>query len=144
VRAALSELVLLLVGHLPSAAERVSEKAQRDGERIKLMLRFIQQNIDGELTVAEIAARAAISESECLRCFHDTIGIAPKQYVKRYRIQKAAELLTSTDGKIADIGARCGFLDTSYFTRAFHEVKGMTPGEFRQSYNGKWRVENGE
>lgn len=132
VRAALSELVFLLVSHLPAEGVHVSEKLQRDGQRIKQMLRFVQQNYAEELTVAQIASSAMISQSECLRCFRGTIGMAPIQYVKRYRIQKAAELLTSTDGKIADIGAQCGFQDTSYFTRAFREVKGMTPGEYRQ------------
>lgn len=136
VRAALSELVFLLFSHLPAGGVHASEKVQRDGERIKQMLRFIQENFAEALTVSDIAAVAAISQSECLRCFQDTIGMAPIQYVKRYRIQRAAELLTSTDGKIADIGAACGFQDTSYFTRAFREVKGMTPGDYRSSHSG--------
>ena len=73
-----------------------------------------------------------LSESECLRCFRSSIGMPPIQYVKRYRVQKAAELLTSTDQKIAEIGAQCGFQDTSYFTRTFREIKGVTPGEYRE------------
>lgn len=133
VRAALSEVVFLLVSHLPKDGVVASEKAHRDGERIKRMLRYVQENYADELTVSSIAASALISESEALRCFRGTIGMAPIQYVKRFRIQKAAELLTSTDGKIAEIGAACGFQDMSYFTRAFKEIKGMTPGEYRES-----------
>ena len=132
VRAALSELVFLLVSHLPAGGVHASEKALRDGERIKQMLRYVQENYAGALTVSDIAARANISQSECLRCFRDTIGMAPIQDVKRFRVQKAAELLTSTDEKIADIGAACGFQDTSYFIRAFREVKGITPGDYRE------------
>ncbi len=131
VRAALSELVFLLTGHLPSEPGRASEKAQRNGERIKVMLRYIQQNYAEEVDIAGIAASASISQSEALRCFRETIGMPPIQYVKRFRIQKAAELLSSSDEKIAEIGAMCGFQDTSYFTRAFREVKGVTPREYR-------------
>ena len=96
------------------------------------MLRHIQRSFAEEITVADIARSALISESECLRCFRDTIGVPPIQYVKRYRVQRAAELLSATDRKIADIGAQCGFQDTSYFTRSFREIKGMTPGEYRR------------
>ena len=132
VRAALSELVFLLWQHLPKEKAVVSEKTLRDSERIKRMLRYVQQNYTEEISVADIAASASISQSECLRCFKSTIGIPPIQYVKRFRVQKAAELLSSTSQKIGDIGAQVGFLDTSYFTRSFREVKGMSPGEYRQ------------
>lgn len=134
VRAALSELIFLLWQHLPEQKTVASEKTRRDSERIKQMLRFIQENCAEPLSVADIARSAMIGESECLRCFKSTIGMAPIQYVKRYRVQKAAELLSATDGKIADIGAQCGFQDTSYFTRSFREIKGMSPGEYRRAH----------
>ena len=132
VRAALSELIFMICQHLPGVSAAVSEKAARDSARIKQMLRFIQIHYAGEIEVSDIAKAAAISESECLRCFRSTIGAAPIQYVKRFRVQKAAELLGSTEDRIADIGAQCGFQDTSYFIRSFREIKGMTPGEYRQ------------
>ncbi len=132
VRAALSELIFLLTRHLPGNVTAVSEKMLRDSERIKQMLRFIQQNYAEDITMADIAASAMIGQSECLRCFRNTIQIPPIQYVKRFRVQRAAELLSSTDRKIADIAAECGFQDASYFNRAFREIRGMTPGEYRQ------------
>jgi len=132
VRAALSDLIFLITRNLPKPGIAPSEKARRDGERIRQMLLYIQRSFAEEITVADIAKSAMISESECLRCFKDTIGVPPIQYVKRYRVQRAAELLSATDRKIADIGALCGFQDTSYFTRSFREIKGMTPGEYRR------------
>ena len=137
VRAALSDLIFLLSQHLPKAIAGPTEKGVRDNDRIKQMLRFIQENYAEEIDVSDIAKSAMISESECLRCFKGTIGIPPIQYVKRYRVQKAAELLGSTDQKIADIGALCGFQDTSYFIRSFREVKGMSPGAYRKMLNGE-------
>lgn len=131
-RTALSELVLQLTEHLPARRSRVTEKAQRESERIKQMLRCIEENYASELSTAAIAASAMISESECLRCFRDTIGMPPIKYLKLYRVQKAAELLGATDERIAEIGALCGFQDTSYFTKTFRELKGMTPGEYRR------------
>jgi len=132
VRHALSKLVFLLAGHGAAGKMPPSEKARREAERMKWMLQYIQEHYSEELTSAKIAKSAAISESECLRCFRSMIGTTPIQYVRQVRIQKAAELLTVTQEKIAEIGALCGFQEMSYFARAFRELKGCTPSEYRK------------
>lgn len=132
VREQLSRLIFLLAKYCPAAEKRPSEKTLRDGARIKIMLQYIQEHYDGELTLSKIAQSAAISKNECLRCFRSIIGSTPVQYVKQVRIQKAAELLSSTNRKISDIGAECGFQEMSYFAKTFRELKGYTPGEFRK------------
>ena len=132
VRAALSELVFQLVTHLPVEPRLPSEKALRDEERIKAMMRFMQAHYTRELTVAHIEASVSISPSECLRCFHATIGTTPIQYLRQLRVQKAAELLADTDWKVSDIAERCGFREMSYFTKTFRELKGCTPSAYRE------------
>lgn len=132
VRNALSQLVFLLSSHHPSVPQHTSDKMIRDGERIKTMLQYLQEHYASEINTAQIAGSALISESECLRCFRSTIGTTPIQYVKQFRIQKAAEQLASSNQKIADIAASCGFLDVSYFTKTFREQKGCTPSEYRK------------
>ena len=137
VRAALSRLVLQLERYpRPSAEPPPTEKALRDGERIRTMIQFIQAHCGEELTAAQIAASAAVSESECLRCFRAAIGVPPMQYLRQLRLQKAAELLQTTQLRIADVGARCGFQDASYFTKTFREWKGCSPGAYRRKKGG--------
>lgn len=132
VREWLSRFIFLLVKNCPAAEKKPSEKTLRDGERIKVMLQYIQEHYAEELTLAKIAKCAAVSENECLRCFRSMIGSTPIQYVKQVRIQKAAELLASTDRKISEIGMECGFQEMSYFAKTFRELKGCTPGAFRR------------
>ena len=134
VRAALSELVLLVHSNLPAISHQPGLKSMRNGERIKKMLQYIHDNYANELTVGLIAQSAAISESECLRCFRATIGTTPIQYVKQYRIQKAAQLLSAPHGRISDIAAQCGFQDLSYFTKSFRDLKGCAPSEYRDRH----------
>lgn len=134
VRDRLSRLVLLLFQHCPAVAEKApSEKTLRSGARVKTMLHFIQEHYGDELTLADIAQSANLSENECLRCFRAVIGVTPIQYVKQVRLQRSAELLMTTDQRISDIGAACGFQEMSYFSKIFREWKGCTPGEFRKS-----------
>lgn len=132
VREWLSRLIFLLAKNCPAAEKKPSEKTLRDGERIKTMLQYIQEHYGGELTLAKIAESASVSENECLRCFRSMIGSTPIQYVKQLRVQKAAKLLVSTNRKISDIGAECGFQEMSYFAKTFRELKGCTPGDFRK------------
>ena len=58
------------------------------------------------------------------------------QYLRQLRLQKAAELLQTTQLRIADVGARCGFQDASYFTKTFREWKGCSPVAYRRKKGG--------
>lgn len=132
VRHFLSRMLALIAEHLPQTPPAQMRRIVRDNERIRIMLDYIQQNFTCELTMAEIARSAMISQSECLRCFRNTIGRTPIQYLKSYRIQRASEQLKSSARKICDIGADCGFREMSYFAKAFREIMGVTPGEYRR------------
>lgn len=113
----------------------LSEKARRNTQRLEQMLQFVQQNYGEELTVSQIADSAAISESECLRCFRNSLHTVPSRYLRDFRLQKAETLLLSTQETSANIGAACGFSDPAYFTKLFREVKGCTPLEYRKRHN---------
>lgn len=134
VRSRLSLLMDLLRRHLPGENPTQSRRIQRDNERIRAMMGYVQAHFTEDLTVADIAKSAAISPSECLRCFHNTIGLTPIQYTKYYRIQRAAKLLLATDKKITEIGSECGFQEMSYFAKAFREILAMTPSEYRRKH----------
>ena len=121
----------LLVTRAP-ATRAVPKKALRSADRIKTMLQFVQTHYAEDLTVEQIAASASISPSECLRCFHDMIGTTPNQYLRDQRAQRAAELLCGTGLRVTEIAMQCGFQDASYFARAFRQVYGCGPTEYRR------------
>lgn len=132
VRSSLSRLVWLLCRKHVTADTQPSLRALRDGQRMKRMLEFVHDHYYEPMDTATIAASAAISESECLRCFHATIGTTPIQYVRTHRIRRAAQMLSSTSLRVADIAAQCGIPDVSYFTKTFRQIWGCTPTEFRR------------
>lgn len=132
-RESLSRMVLTLCAHMPGDATRPSAKALRDNQRIKQMLAYIQTHYAEEITVEAVAASASVSKSECLRCFRSVVNTTPIQYVRQYRLQRAAELLASTGQPVAEIAGCCGFQEMSYFSRAFRAYKGLSPTAYRQS-----------
>ena len=113
---------------------RYTEAEQVAAQRMKQMLRFVEEHYAEELTVERIADSVALSESACLRSFRQLLGTTPIQYVKQYRIEKAAGLLLTTRLRTGEIGAECGFTDLSYFTKTFREIKHCTPREYRQRF----------
>lgn len=136
-RQALEDAVYRLSLRSEICQSGMSEKAQKDNRRIKQMMQFISQNFRNELTIAQIAQSAAISESACLRCFRNNLRTTPSRYLREFRLQRAEELLVSTNGKAGDVGAACGFSDAAYFTKLFREAKGCTPLEYRRAHGGE-------
>ena len=133
VRTNLSQLLCLLQSSTPDGSAP-NKKHLRSAERIKNMLRYIHDNFSQDLNTTSIAQSAGVSESECLRCFHTIIGTTPIQYLRQYRIQRSAQLLAGTREPVADIAARCGFQDVSYFTKTFRELRGCSPTEYRKEH----------
>ena len=142
VRSHLSKLIYELSCHLTEENEGFSSQKIRNNTRMKQMLQFIHTHYSEPITIGDIANCASLSESECLRCFKNTIETTPIQYVKSYRLKKAARLLTNTDEKIIDIGIRCGFQDMSYFSKVFRETYGATPLDYRKKESQKKIDEN--
>lgn len=138
-REELSRVVLAMWELLPKALsdQGAGRRAKRANERMKLMLDLIEQRFAEPLTIDDIAGAASVSTSECLRCFAEVVGITPIQYLRRYRLQRAAALLETTDMTVGEVARSCGFKESSYFARAFKDLKGATPAAYRRAFKEK-------
>jgi len=99
---------------------------------VKQACAYIQQNYTRSFSLEELSETIGVSKSYLSRIFKIDIGISLWDYLNRYRIQKAKELLLTTDESITAIAANVGYEDTSYFSRVFHEVAGHSPRDYRQ------------
>ena len=132
VRNNMSKLIYLCFQY-SSTTSSITDKEQRDADRLRVMLNFIQEHFNEDVTTAMIARSAMLSESECQRCFKRMMQTSPIKYLRRLRIQRSAELLADKSLKISDIALKCGFQDMSYFSNVFKKLCGKTPGEYRES-----------
>ena len=76
--------------------------------------------------------RIAVSESYLTRTFRRDLGIAPWEYLTRYRIEQAKALLRVTNLTVTEIAHRVGYNDSAYFSRVFHQETGRSPVTFRR------------
>lgn len=108
-----------------------SHQTNRDEQRMKHMLRFIQDHFEDNISVGDIAGAASISARECTRCFIRTMGTPPGKYLNHYRLRQAAILLDRTDLPVTEVALRSGFDSSSYFSRSFSALYGCSPRAWR-------------
>ena len=132
----LGEIWLLLL-EVIRATDSHAYSSAKNQDRILTMLAFIQENYAEKLTLEQIAASAAVSTRECLRCFRTSIRQSPIEYLMDYRIQAARKLLETTDLSVTEIALRCGFNSNSYFAKQFHQHCGKAPAVYRKEFANK-------
>ena len=114
-------------------AKCVAEPVPRRGfEKMKLMLDYISVRYAEKLTLKDIADSAGISKSLCSALFRQFLHCSPFEYLIKYRIEKASQLLRSTALSVTEIAFSVGFSGSSYFAETFRNITGMTPKEYRR------------
>ena len=91
------------------------------------VVEYIHDNLDQQLTLAELSFIANMSAYHFARTFKQATGMAPHQYVLRTRIERAKGLLLQGKFSVAEVAMRVGFFDQSHFTRYFKRIVGVTP-----------------
>ena len=99
--------------------------------RLRRVTEYIQQNLDKDLTLAELAAVVYMSPYHFSRLFKGSTGVPPHRFVIRQRIARASALLATQELSIAQISRMVGFRTPSHFTTVFRRVLGITPGAYR-------------
>jgi AraC family transcriptional regulator len=101
--------------------------------RLRRAIEFMSDNCGRELSLAEIAGAAYLSEFHFARLFKKITGATPHAYLASLRIARARRLLAESDLSISDVGAEVGYTSQSHFTKIFREATGMTPKAFRDA-----------
>jgi AraC-like DNA-binding protein len=91
----------------------------------------IEAHLDEKLMLSDLAAAAGLSVYHFAKAFKAAVGIPPYRYILQRRIEKASEMLTSTNLPITHIALAVGFSDHSQFARQFRRLVGATPSAIR-------------
>ncbi|MET8505362.1 DJ-1/PfpI family protein [Streptomyces sp. NPDC004787] len=102
--------------------------------RVEELRHHINRNLDGRLTLADLAASAHVSERQLTRIFKSELGTTPSAYVESARVERARHLLESTDATLERITSACGFGTTDTLIRAFRRRLDTTPMEYRRRF----------
>ena len=108
------------------------DKSNKNIDRIKDIVKYIETNYDKPISIAEIAGVTGFSESHFMKFFKTIMGTSFVDYLNDYRLSMASRMLVSSDDNIIDIAAHCGYDNLSYFNRIFKKKYGITPSAYRR------------
>ena len=132
------QLMAGLVNHLIGmmySLERNRELKSRDQTHVELINRArlrIRESLESPITIQQVAQELGVSYSNFRKLFKEHTGLSPAIYQQELRLQRAKELLSTTDLSIKEIAYRLDFESPDYFSAKFKLKTGHKPSEFRQ------------
>lgn len=133
--------VLQLIGHLYLFMDALVRSApttsaaapfKPNDPHVQAALEFIDHNYGEDISVADVARSTGLNPSYFGKLFKEATGKTPQQYLIAYRMSKATDLLKFTSMSIAEVGVAVGYPNQLHFSRAFKNVNGHSPREWRK------------
>lgn len=111
-------------------------QGDRADHRIGFALQYIEKNYMRPLNLERLAQEAGYSASYFESKFLNEMGTTLKKYVNKYRVERAKELLETTDEPIVDLALQLGWASSNYFCTVFKKYTGVTPLQYRKLSRG--------
>lgn len=105
-----------------------------DDDAVAQARRWLEDNHARPVTMAELAAAVHLTGRTLLRRFRKAVGRTPVQYLQAVRMERAKRLLATGGKSAGEIASMVGYGDATAFFKAFRELTGLTPGEYRRRF----------
>lgn len=110
--------------------------------RIMKVMVYIEEHLDEKMAMKELSKLAFYSPSHFHRIFHEIIGEPLHQYIKRLQIEKAARRLRNSETLVTEIAFVANYNTPSAFTKAFKQLIGKSPINFRKHHSSAKKINN--
>ncbi|MFK7900218.1 MAG: AraC family transcriptional regulator [Cyclobacteriaceae bacterium] len=121
-----------LVGHTYTIM-RDSKEIEMD-DKISMILKYIKDNIQAELSTKSAAVYFSMSEISFSRYFKSKTNMSFIQFVNEFRISQAIKLMYETDLNIKQIAYEVGYNNIEYFNKRFKSSRNITPTEYKDKF----------
>ena len=122
--------IVKLPGTLPPVASMMSGLPRY---KLRRVLAYVDARLASPISLDDLASVAGVSRFHFHRQFRKSVGVTPRAYVMRARIERAKGLLTESDLTVGEVSGAVGFADQSHFSNIFRRFTAMTPRGFRNS-----------
>lgn len=95
---------------------------------------YVQNNLNKKLSAKTLCKRFYISQKQLCGLIKKATGLPPQKYVNQQRVEKAKNLLATTDIPLQDVADSVGVPDYNYFIKLFKRATGATPSEYRNAF----------
>ena len=126
---------IILEHNLYQEKPTVFYKTDEIFEKFQRVLTYIESHYMQAISLENLAKTTGFTPKYFCKFFRFMTGISPIDYVNKYRVERACELLLNSDLHVSDVSLHCGFNDISYFIRTFKKHHhSMTPRQWQQKY----------
>ncbi|HKJ33377.1 MAG TPA: helix-turn-helix domain-containing protein [Balneolales bacterium] len=133
---AIIKLLEVFAQHLSTILnEKVIQQNEEEPPRIKKAKRYIQENIDQDLSLGDVASSVNWSAYYFSRMFKKATGINFVDYLSRVRIEQAKHMLLNPHLNVSEIAYEVGFQSITHFNRVFRKLTGESPSDFRREHS---------
>lgn len=115
------------------AAGMLRASVTREDTKLVAAMRFIKDNAERNLTVADIASEVAMSPSHFAHRFRACFGVSPMRYRKQVRLEQARVLLVDTAATVSMVADEAGYASDAHFARDFKELFGLSPRAYARN-----------
>ena len=115
-----------------SMPEERREETDRANQYVRRAVEFIQRNYCNPIRVTDVADYVCVNRSYLYTLFQKSLGMSPQQFLAAYRLTKAAEMLMVPHLPVESIALSCGYQDPLVFSKAFRQMKGVSPTMYRK------------
>lgn len=103
-------------------------------DKIKHVKEHFTEKPGERICLQELAKEHGLSLTQLKKYFKEIYGVTPHAYIRIYRMNVAAKLLSETDMKIGDIALEVAYKNPSKFSEAFMDIMGSSPSDYRMKY----------
>lgn len=101
---------------------------------VREAMNYIEQNYTRDIKIEDIARRCGLERSYFGKVFKKVLGQSPQEFLIRFRMAKASDMLITTNRSVGDIGEAVGYPNLLHFSRAFKSIYGVSPRDYRQNH----------
>ncbi len=132
--------LLAVLNLIFSDAEIPDSRSGKNYTVISNAKKFIESNFQKQITLSDISKSVHLSEIYFRSIFTESVGMSPHQFLINCRVDNAKKLLWNSDIAMSDIAEKSGFGCQQYMNKVFKKETGMTPNEYRKTFQQNYSL----
>lgn len=129
----LGELYRFL-GWIARSFEGQGRRSREAGtEYVERAADYIRSHFQEDLTVSKLALYVGLNRSYLTTVFQNTLHVSPQQFLMRFRMERASQLLLEGTLSVGEVARSCGYPDPLTFSKAFKRTLGVTPSQYQRA-----------
>lgn len=125
------ELLLFLSGMNIINQNQGNSYSKQQSELAKSVQKYLMEHMDSHITIDQLSTMFLVSPTQLKSSFKSEYGASVYSFIRTQKMQNAAGIIKGTDKTILDIAGQFGYNNGSKFAKAFRDVMGVTPKEYR-------------